>query len=118
MGYYYENRKRAATRNTKPTLTDQAGAKDTDINVIVGRMLKTNTVPGSASQPMYGDFADLPRDLAGFIQTARNLNTLQRKLPKELQDMKIEEMLALTPDKLKDILTPPPPPPAPEPKKE
>lgn len=114
MSYYYANKERSRTKNTKPTLTDQAGAKDTDINVIVSRFTKTGTVPGTKTAPMSGDFTQLPRDLAEFIQTSRNLQTLTRKLPKELQDMKIEDMLALTPEQLKEKLAPPPAPPPPD----
>lgn len=106
MGYR-ENKKRAITYNTEPTLTDQSGAHDADINVIVGRFLKTGVAPGSAQEPMYGDFTELPEDLRGYLETARSLKDLKGKLPPQLQGKSMEELMALKIEDIAAILTPP-----------
>lgn len=108
--YYQKNRLRAITQNNEPTMTDQAGARDTDINVIVAQFARTGQVPGGRNEPMYGDFSVLPRDLRGFIQEAASLERHRRNLPEQLRNMSLPELLSLTPDKLKDILTPAPTP--------
>lgn len=109
MTYYYRNKEASRTYNTEPTLTDQAGARDTDINVIIGRFRRTGMVPVSQTQPMSGDFTALPQDLRGYIEAAKQKELIRRKLPKELQEMPIEELLALTPEQLRQKLTPPEP---------
>lgn len=106
MSYYYNNRKRARTRNHMPSLTEQSMARDTDINIIVSKFRITGRVPASQQQPMAGDFTNLPTDLRGFIETAKSIKDVRRKLPKQLQEMPIEELLSLTPDKLTSILSP------------
>lgn len=111
MSNYARNKARARTRTTTPSLTDQSQAAETDINVIVGRFLRTGTAPGGQT-PMYGDFSQLDGDLRSMIERARTIHRERAKLPKELQNMPIEDLLALPPDKLTAILTPPAPPPA------
>lgn len=115
--FYELNKRNSRTHNAgKPSLTDQSQAKDTDINVIVGRYIKTGLAPGAPIAPINGDFTHLPQDLRGFLDTSRTLHANRNKLPKELRNMPVEELLALTPDKLKSILTPAPAPaPAPAP---
>lgn len=109
---YLERREATRTRTTMPTRTDQSGAKDTDINVIVGRFLKTGMVPGAQGQAMGGDFTNLPLDLRAYIETARSLDKIRTRLPKELREKPIEELLRLTTHELTTILTPPAAPPA------
>lgn len=109
---YQINKAHSRTRNTKPSMADQAGAKDTDINVIVGRFLHTGTVPTSRRPPFSGDFTELPTDLRGFIEGAMRTKDIRRSLPAELRDMPVEEILALTPEQLTSKLTPPAPTPA------
>lgn len=111
---YYRNKTAAMTHTTKPTLTDQAAAHETDRNVIMSRYMIHGQMPGSAKQPMYADFAALPGDLKGFLDQARSLKTLRGQLPTQLQKHSMEELLALTPEQLTTILTPPAPPPAPK----
>lgn len=103
-----------ATRNTEPTMTDQSGADDTDINLIVKRYGVFGTVPGTNRPPVYGDFADLPHDLRERIELIRSIPELQGGLPKELSGMQLGELLSLTPDELTAKLTPPAPPPEPK----
>lgn len=112
---YKLNKERAVYRNNDPTLTDQSQARETDINIIVSKMGIGRVVAGAAQPPMYADFTDLPRDLRGFIEEARQLDTLRSKLPKELQGQRIEELLALTPEQIHALLFPEPAtPPAPK----
>lgn len=103
--YYYERARKLATVNTEPSLTDQSQARETDINVIVGRFIKTGqaAVPGS---PMYGDFSQLPSDLRGFIHTAQRLDEYRSHLPQELAEMTTEDLLRLTPAELTAKLQP------------
>lgn len=100
MSKWKENRKRARTFNTDETLTDQAAARDTDINVIVGRFTKTGMVPVAQDKPMGGDFVDMPTDLRGFIEAARKQAYIRTQLPVELRDMEPAELLALTPEEI------------------
>jgi len=106
---YKRNKERAIYRNTEPTMTDQAGANETDINVIVGRFMVSNQLPANGQEPIYGDFTNLPEDLRGFIETAQSLAEKRAELPEVLRDMPIEELLALTPEELTNKLTPPAP---------
>lgn len=110
---YAENRKRARTINTQPTLTDQAGARDTDINVIVKTFTRTGMVPGAQGTPIFGqDFTKLPMDLRGYIETARELEDIRQRLPPQLQNMDLAELMALTPTDIHTKLQPPAPTPA------
>lgn len=106
-----ERRKAAAYSNTEPTLTDQSARATTDLNVIVNQFLKTGQSQ-SRSIPRYGDFTQIPTDLRGIIETSRSMNDYRRKLPEQLRGMSIQELLQLTPETLKRILTPPTTPPA------
>lgn len=105
--YYILNKLKARTLNKSPTLTDQSQARETDINVIVRRMGISGQAPRAAGEPMYGDFTQFPQDLRDFIHTARGIETHRRKLPEALRNLSTEEILALTPDQLTTILTPP-----------
>jgi len=107
--FYQENRKRARTFNNQPTETDQAGAAETDLNVIVGRMLTNRSVPGAKGEPLYGDFTGLPKDLRAMIETARDVERLRGQLPDKLAELTVEDLVQLPPNTLKDILTPPAP---------
>lgn len=113
---YRTNKAKAVFNNTEPSLTDQSQAKDTDINVIVKRYGVHGTAPGINGEPLYGDFTNIPTDLRTMIETSRELENYRRKLPKQLAELPIEELIALTPEKLTSILTPPAP--TPEPNKD
>lgn len=114
MSSIYERNKARSRIVTKgKTATDQSQAKDTDINVIVGKFMVTRRVPGSDTQPMSGDFSELPGDLREMIETSRDMRRRRANLPKELRDIPIEQLLTKTPAELKAILEPPAPTPAP-----
>lgn len=116
--HYQTNRLRARTINNDPSLTDQSQAQETDINVIVGRYGVTGRVPGAPGQPMSGDFTELPTNLRDMIEMSRSMKAKRAELPKQLAELPIEELLALTPEAIQQKLTPPPAPTPPEPPKE
>lgn len=107
MNTYKENKANARTYNTEPTKTDQSQARETDINVIVSRYGISGQVPAPQQEPMYGDFSNTPQDLREAIEVARGIEQHRSKLPPELAEMPIEQILALTNDELTNILTPP-----------
>lgn len=100
------NKHRGKTTNTAPSQTDQAGARDTDLNVIVKKFVQTGTVPGAAGKPLYGDFSRLPKDLRGFIDQARALETIRGELPKELAALTVEDLVLMDDQALVDCLKP------------
>lgn len=110
---YRANKKAARFRSTMESKTDQSQARETDRNVIVARFLQHGQAPGSKNQPMFGDFSNLPRDLRGMIEMGRNMQGLRKSLPEGLRDKPLEELLRLTQDDIKKILSPPAIPPAP-----
>lgn len=111
MNKFHEQRRiarnRAAFTDVGETMTDQSQAHDTDINVIVKRYGVFGQAPGIDKEPIYGDFSDLPTDLRGFIEMGRTLEDERARLPEPLREMSMEELFALTPEKLTEILTPP-----------
>lgn len=104
---------KGATRSTKPSLTEQSMANETDINIIMKNQNITGFVPGPAKPPVFGDFSELPTDLKGFINMGRSLSVLVNRLPPELRGMKRDELLKLTPEELAKKLEKPADPPAP-----
>jgi len=103
---YQKNKARAVTYDDTPTMTDQAGAKDTDINVIVGQFLVTGKVPGSGKEPVYDDFSKLPRDLRGFIEMGRALEEHKTRLPQQLRAIPVQDLVAMTREQISAILAP------------
>lgn len=108
MSNWKKNRVLARTHNTEPSLTDQSGADDTNINVIMRKYAVTGQAPGSSNEPMYTDWTGYPNDLRGFIETSRRLAEHRNNLPDKLKNMTIEELNGLTYEQLKTILTPEP----------
>lgn len=107
----YLARKQAAKfRTTKPTLTDQSQAQDTDVNIIMGKFGIGGTITVQGKQPIYGDFTGLPNNLADMIRMARRTAELRQTLPPQLRQMPDEQLFALTKDQLTNILTPAPEP--------
>lgn len=104
---YEVNKANAVTRNVKPSKTDQSATRDTDINVIVSAMLNQGREPGQGLQPVFTDLTQYPTDLRGMIEMARSLNAQMKKLPPQLQNLGPQQILALSPEALKRILTPP-----------
>lgn len=112
---YRENKRNAITINTDPTMTDQSAEKDTDINIIVNHMIRTGEQGNAAVQPQqYADMTQFPKDLRGMIDMARSLKEHMKRLPPNLQNLGPEQLLALTPQQLHNILTPPEQPATPE----
>lgn len=103
---YQRNKALAVTINNEPTMTDQTGARDTDINVIVANYTVHGQAPGTADEAMYEDFSELPTDLRGFLELAESLEHHKGNLPKQLQQMNLETLLGLTHEQLTQILKP------------
>lgn len=102
---YMERKVDLATVNNEPTMTDQSGADDTDINVIVKRYGVYGTVPQGKKQARFGeDYSELPDDLAGFIETARSVDSLRNNLPEELAVLTVDELLNYSPEALVELL--------------
>lgn len=106
MSYAF-NKAMSRTRTVTKSKTDQSQAKETDINIIINRFLKTGNRPLAAKQPIAGDFSRLPRDLRGFIHQARSIKRLRDQLPDALKEKTVDELMSLTADELKKILAPP-----------
>jgi len=107
MSVYQKNRLRARTVNNEPTMTDQSAAAETDINVIVRDFMKHGTAPGADSEPLYGDFTELPNNLRDFIETARTMNQNRNNLPQALRDLPVEQLLTFPVEELKKLIDPP-----------
>lgn len=90
-------------RETMPTKTDQSGAAETDVNVIVSQFKISGVVPGASRPGMYGDFTQLPHDLRDMIEQSRALMRTRNDLPDQLKGLPIEQLLALTPAKIAAI---------------
>lgn len=67
-----EERDDFRTVNNEPSMTQQADRMDTDINVIMARYEKTGQLPRILTQPLYGDFTNVPtyRESVERIQAA------------------------------------------------
>lgn len=102
-----ERRAAARTVNNEPTLTDQSGAAETDLNIILTRYLQSGTVPGQQGEPMYTDWTELPEDFRGFIEAGRNIDRLTEQLPQALRQLTTSQLFALTNEQINAILTPP-----------
>lgn len=76
---------RTGTENNEPTLAQQHGKEEADINTIVDRFLKTGTLPQVAVPPTFGDF-----DGEFDFQTAMNIVAAGKAsfmaLPAEIRD--------------------------------
>lgn len=105
---YYERARGLATKTVDPTLTDQSGREQTDINIIINHMHKFGSVGVKPRPSMYGDFTAIPPDIRGVIEQARSIDLLRGQLPKELKNLTVQDLVELTPERLTTILTPPP----------
>lgn len=98
-----------ATDDQTPTMTDQSGAEDTDVNVIVKRYGVYGTMAQGTAKPLYGqDFSELPNDLATAIETVRGLETLKDQLPDGLKNLTIEDLMTYTPEAITRLAQPEP----------
>jgi len=105
---YKERARRLASVNNQPTRTDQSGAEDSDINVIVKRYGVYGTIPQGKKQPQFGqDLSEIPTDLAEVIESARMLEIYRGQLPDALKALNIEDLITMTPEAIADILKPP-----------
>lgn len=95
----------------KPTLTDQAAASETDINVVVPRFLRQGGALSGNDSPMSGDFTNLPDNLRDMIELTREMGRLRQELPQQLRTRSYEDLASMTYEQAASILTPPAPPP-------
>ncbi|QXP07993.1 MAG: internal scaffolding protein [Arizlama microvirus] len=102
-----ERQAKGRTTNNEPTLTDQSGAAETDLNVILKRYSQSGTIQSHGKEPMYEDWTQYPEDFRGYLHTAMEAKRLRAALPDKLQNLKDHELLALTPEQLETILAPP-----------
>lgn len=114
MSNYQRNKLRAIFRNTEPTKTDQSQAKETDVNHIISQFKRNQVAPPQKDPGQYADLLDTPSDLRGVIEMSRSLHSIRKRLPEALREKPIEELLVMTPEDIKRIVTPPAPPPAPK----
>lgn len=100
-------RNKAASR--KPiigvTKTDQSGARDTDINVIVDRMKQTGMFPAGAKQPFYADLSIIPDNLRDMMEMSKNIEEHRNQLPEALKGMSAAELLTADPQKIANLMT-------------
>lgn len=102
-----ERRAKGRTVNTKPTRTDQSQADDTNINVILTKYGVTGVARGTTNMPEWLDHTQLPQDLREAFDMARQATEARNSLPEQLRKKSIEELVALTPEELTNILQPP-----------
>lgn len=104
---YYQNRVKAQYTQTEPSLADQAGARETDLNVIVGRMIPGGMVPGLKGPGIYADWTGVPTDLRGLFEQGRSLIQKRGELPEQLRDIPLDALMRLTNEQLAAIMAPP-----------
>lgn len=104
LSNWRKNKIHAIFINTEPTLTDQSSARDTDINVIVAQFGIHGQVPQGAKPPIYGDFTEHPESLRETIEMSRRIQDHRQRLPDALKNLSLEELLALTPETLREKL--------------
>ncbi|QXP08023.1 MAG: internal scaffolding protein [Arizlama microvirus] len=102
-----ERRAAARTINNEPTLTDQSGAAETDLNIILARYMQSGTLMSHNKEPMYEDWTDLPEDFRGFIETGRQIEALTLQLPDALKKYSVQQLLSMTNEQITGILKPP-----------
>lgn len=109
---YRQNKSDAVYHERMKTLADQAGADETNVNVIMRKYAPLGAYPGTAKEHLDADFTTIPQDLRSMIDLTRRISQLRDRLPRELRDYTPEQLDALTVDELTTILTPPAQPPA------
>jgi len=105
-----ELRAKARTVNNDPTETDQSGASETDLNVILQRYAQSGTIQSHGKDPIYEDWTKYPEDLRGFLEAKERMQEARDQLPPELRDKPTSELLYMTPEALQAALTPKEPP--------
>lgn len=95
-----------ASVNCDPSETDQSGADETDINVIVKRYGVYGTIPQGKKEAQFGmDYSEIPNDLRDMIESARMLEIYRGELPEALRALNVDDLLSMTPQAINDILT-------------
>jgi phage internal scaffolding protein len=92
---------RVHTLNDEPSMTDQTGLADADINVVWRRMMRGGQVPLNHKKGVFGDFTNMP-SYQDACQTIVNANNEFMKLPSDIR-LKFEN----DPQRLMDYLNDP-----------
>lgn len=92
---YTKAKELAKFKNTKPSLTDQSQAADTDLNVILKKYGITGRAPGGKQPIPPGDYTDAPEDLRGHIELAKRVQKMQQSLPENLRGLTLEQLARL-----------------------
>lgn len=116
--YYQLNKAKSRTVTTQPTKTDQAGAGETSLHTIISRYGVSGQMPVTNRTPITGDLTKMPTELREVFQMARSMRENRAKLPKQLRELPLEQLLALTREELDKLLKPASPPAPKEEKKE
>lgn len=79
-----ERGKNWATVNTEDSMTQQADAKDADINVIMAKYQVTGQMPQVLMKPLFGDFSDTP-DYRKAVETIREAEEAFLQIPAKIR---------------------------------
>jgi len=75
--------RRVYTENTQKSLTDPSFAKDTDVNLVVNKYIKTGQLPLNGPG-MFADVSEIP-DLPQALQAMNNAQELFNNLPDKVK---------------------------------
>ena len=73
-----------ATFNDEPSMTQQADAKDCDINVIMARYQQTGQLPQVLQEPLFGDFTN-PMDFREMNEKLREAEEAFLEIPPQIR---------------------------------
>lgn len=73
-----------ATYNTEASMTQQADAKDADINVIMAKYQVTGQMPQVLMQPLFGDFTETP-DYRKAVEIIREAEEAFLEIPAKIR---------------------------------
>lgn len=111
MKTHAELRAAARTYNNEPTLTDQSGRQQTDLNIILQQAAITGTMPSNGKEPQYHDWTLIPRDLRGMLELREKIEEHRARLPEKLREIPLEKLMEMTDAEINATLQPPAPPP-------
>lgn len=102
-----ENKEDAVYQETMPSLADQAGADETNVNIIMKKYAITGSIPGHNKPHIDMDLSLMPSDLRTMLEITREVGKLRDQLPRELKDIPWDKLDSMTNAELAAILTPP-----------
>lgn len=75
---------RWVTINNEPSMTQEADANETDINVIMAKYQKTGQLPRQLMEPLFGDFTQ-PIDYAQAVTAIRSAEEAFLEIPAKIR---------------------------------